>query len=134
MNRAEDGAAAPPADAQELPPAGTELPFVVLHHTGVPEPHFDLLLALPGDGRLPTWRLSTPPETWPTAAPAAVRIADHRRAYLTYEGPISGNRGHVRQIANGVARVRSRTPVHLVLYLNQLRCEVRLPAQQAPAG
>lgn len=27
--------------------------------------------------------------------------ADHRREYLTYEGPISGDRGHVRRVAAG---------------------------------
>ncbi len=31
----------------------------------------------------------------------AERIADHRRAYLTYEGPISGNRGHVERLSAG---------------------------------
>jgi hypothetical protein len=36
----------------------------------------------------------------------AVRIADHRPAYLTYEGPVSGQRGTVRRLARGaVARL-----------------------------
>jgi len=35
----------------------------------------------------------------------AERIADHRRAYLTYEGPISGGRGTVRRVAAGRAEI-----------------------------
>ena len=31
----------------------------------------------------------------------AARIADHRPAYLTYEGPVSGDRGTVRRLARG---------------------------------
>src|SRR5262245_48918907 len=31
----------------------------------------------------------------------AERLADHRYAYLDYEGPISGNRGSVRRMAEG---------------------------------
>ena len=33
---------------------------------------------------------------------AATRIADHRRAYLTREGPVSEARGTVRRLADGV--------------------------------
>ncbi len=39
----------------------------------------------------------------------ALRIADHRPAYLTYEGPVSGDRGTVRRLARGtVARLDER--------------------------
>jgi hypothetical protein len=39
----------------------------------------------------------------------AVRIADHRPAYLTYEGPVSGKRGTVSRLARGtVARLDER--------------------------
>lgn len=41
----------------------------------------------------------------------AERIQDHRTAYLTYEGPISGNRGTVTRIAEGqLLAVRSQAP------------------------
>ncbi len=39
-------------------------------------------------------------------------IGDHRRAYLDYEGPISGDRGWVRRLRRGVVTVQP--PVDLV--------------------
>ncbi|GAB5404991.1 MAG: hypothetical protein Aurels2KO_32220 [Aureliella sp.] len=33
----------------------------------------------------------------------AVRLPDHRKKYLDYEGPVSGNRGSVRAVARGFA-------------------------------
>jgi DNA polymerase ligase (LigD)-like protein len=67
------------------------LRYVILEHThqGV---HFDLMLEV--DGKLRTWRLATPPEAGRAIAEASF---DHRLLYLDYEGPISGDRGHVRQ-------------------------------------
>ena len=64
--------------------------FVVLTHD-YPQLHWDFMLE--NQAALRTWRLARPPtETGPIAAEA---IADHRLAYLDYEGPISGNRGTV---------------------------------------
>lgn len=37
----------------------------------------------------------------PPAALGAERLADHRRVYLEYEGPLSGDRGEVRRVASG---------------------------------
>ena len=54
----------------------------------------------------------------------AVRIADHRPAYLTYEGPISGDRGTVRRLARG-------TVVRLDERPDEWRLEVRW---EAPPG
>ena len=75
--------------------------YVVLHHTfphGGGEAHFDLLLAEGDDGPLRTWRSSA----WPLAEGAALSpLPPHRRAYLTYEGPVSGNRGEVRRAVAG---------------------------------
>ena len=36
----------------------------------------------------------------------AERLADHRLAYLDYEGPVSGDRGHVRRLDAGTFAVR----------------------------
>ena len=83
--------------------------YVVLHHTGYPgQPdHFDLMLAVDADGPLKTWRLTR----WP-AEPSDVAepIHDHRRRYLTYEGPISGGRGQVRRVAAGEADILAGEP------------------------
>jgi hypothetical protein len=57
--------------------------------------------------RLATWSLRELPAGWPGAAADgsaevdAVALADHRAAYLDYEGPISGDRGAVSRIAAG---------------------------------
>ena len=70
--------------------------FVVLDHDW-PEPHQDLLLengALLLAFRLPKW-----PEE--SACVPVRRLFDHRLIYLTYEGPISGGRGTVRQQVSG---------------------------------
>jgi len=40
----------------------------------------------------------------------AHRIADHRRAYLHLEGPISGNRGHVKRMDRGLYTLLEQRP------------------------
>jgi hypothetical protein len=75
--------------------------FVVLHHQMPPggsrATHWDLMLEPEGDAarerRLATWALDREPQLGATIA--ATRLADHRAAYLEYEGEVSGNRGHV---------------------------------------
>jgi hypothetical protein len=70
--------------------------FVVLTHDH-PELHWDFMLE--NEATLRTWRLARPPdETGPIAADA---IADHRLAYLEYEGPVSGSRGTVSAFDRG---------------------------------
>lgn len=77
------------------------LNFVVLHHTGIENPHYDLLVD-PAPSHTPdellwTWRLSK----WPADNALVYRVADHRREYLTYEGTLAGDRGEVRRVATG---------------------------------
>jgi hypothetical protein len=66
--------------------------FVILehHHEGV---HYDLMLEV--EGTLRTWRLAQPIEA--DHQQVAMPSFDHRLAYLNYEGPIRGGRGHVRR-------------------------------------
>ena len=45
---------------------------------------------------LATWALDVLPGDTP-ATIRATRLPAHRLAYLTYEGPVSGDRGHVQQ-------------------------------------
>jgi hypothetical protein len=72
--------------------------FVVLHHSGIDEPHFDLMFDTGPDGPLTTWRSPI----WPIDRPTILqRLADHRREYLTYEGEVSDNRGRVDRVAEG---------------------------------
>jgi hypothetical protein len=64
--------------------------FVILEHDW-PIRHWDLLLE-DGDVLL-AWRLLAEPAAGTTVP--AERNADHRKLYLDYEGPVSGNRGTV---------------------------------------
>jgi hypothetical protein len=78
------------------------LRYVILWHNEVAEPHYDLMFeTLPGSA-LATWRSPQ----WPIEGPTAVtRLKDHRRAYLDYEGELSGRRGRVERVAIGTCRV-----------------------------
>jgi hypothetical protein len=74
------------------------LRYVVLRHSGVSEPHFDLMFqTLPGSA-LATWRS----DVWPIDTRVALtRLRDHRRFYLDYEGDLSDQRGTVIRVAEG---------------------------------
>lgn len=67
--------------------------FVILEHDH-PSLHWDLMLET--GAVLWTWRLAAPPRQAGERI-AAERIGDHRKAYLEYEGPVSGGRGTVRR-------------------------------------
>lgn len=75
--------------------------FVVLRHEYPPgherKSHFDLMLER--DGALLTWAIAALPRPGETLA--AQRLADHRLAYLDYEGEISGGRGSVARVDRG---------------------------------
>ena|SRR5688572_2409452 len=74
------------------------LRYVILHHTGVPEPHFDLMFETWDGSDLATWRCTS----WPIEAGTRVtRLKDHRRVYLSFEGDVSRGRGHVDRVAAG---------------------------------
>ncbi len=85
--------------------AGRARQFAVVWHEtppGDPTPsHWDLFLE--HESVLWTWRLTS----WPSLGlPApAERIADHRLQYLEYSGPLSRNRGAVRQVDSGSWRL-----------------------------
>jgi hypothetical protein len=64
--------------------------FVLLQHDH-PALHWDLMLE--AGEVLQTWRLPSVPVAG--AQLMDTRIGDHRRVYLEYEGPVSGNRGRV---------------------------------------
>ena len=71
------------------------LHYVVLRHVGHGPPHFDLMLERMADGPLRTFRAAA----WPVVSRQPLTpLVDHRRAYLAYEGDVSGGR---RQRAAG---------------------------------
>jgi hypothetical protein len=78
------------------------LRYAILHHTGVPEPHYDLLFETYPGSNLSTWRSPV----WPIEHSTSVtRLKDHRRVYLDYTGEVSGGRGHVDRVAGGECEV-----------------------------
>jgi len=87
--------------------------FVLLRHecppNGEKPSHWDFMLE--ADGVLWTWKLQELPGPWAAALGLEVtsdsddvvvtRLADHRLEYLDYQGPVSGNRGHVSRVDAG---------------------------------
>ena len=65
--------------------------FVILRHESPQGVHFDFMLEV-GDA-LKTWALPDVPQAGVEMDCKA--LADHRLAYLDYEGPIAGDRGVV---------------------------------------
>jgi hypothetical protein len=66
--------------------------FVILRHEMPQRPlHWDFMLEI-GDA-LRTWALDAEPAA--NCLTTATALADHRAVYLDYEGPVSGDRGHV---------------------------------------
>lgn len=78
--------------------------------------HYDWLIEPPGGDepeRVPTLRLRIRPDE--ASGPfAAALLEPHRRAYLTYQGPVSGDRGAVRRIASGTCTALAETERGLV--------------------
>lgn len=101
--------------------------YVILHHTGWVEDHFDLMLEVDADGALETWRLDGFP-----AAESITPLPAHRRAYLEYEGPVSRNRGHVRRVAAGQYATVARTDAALIIRLDDGQ-QLTLPLERPPA-
>jgi hypothetical protein len=102
--------------------------FVVLRHelpssarAGV---HWDLMLEQ--DGVLRTWALAVEPA--PGIEIAADALPDHRLDYLTYEGPISGDRGEVSRWDEGTYETLRESPgeLHFRLRGNHLAAECSL--------
>ncbi len=73
--------------------------FVILHHQVADGEHWDLMLER-GDVLL-TWQLAREPVDRSSLPIPAKRLADHRKGFLDYEGPVSGDRGHVRRVDTG---------------------------------
>lgn len=86
--------------------------FVVLTHNW-PKLHWDLMLEK--EATLRTFRLVAPPNT--PGEIAAEPLPDHRTAYLDYEGPVSGNRGHVERWDRGEYTIREETADRLEVEL-----------------
>jgi hypothetical protein len=87
-------------------------PFVLLCHRLSNSAHWDLMLD--SGQALATWQLAADPTVAARQSSSCVltarRLADHRRFYLDYEGPVSGDRGDVVRIDRGVYVLLDRQP------------------------
>lgn len=83
-------------------PAPPAVRFVTLEHLTGQESHFDLMID--AGVTLATWQFVRPPDETPREGQRCRRLPDHRRIYLDYEGPISGDRGTVRRRDWGTCR------------------------------
>jgi hypothetical protein len=84
--------------------SGMKSAFVILAHSGHGALHYDLMLE--EGAALATWQLAAAPEEWLAGtALAARKLPDHRREYLTHEGPVSKGRGRVERIDSGTFEI-----------------------------
>jgi hypothetical protein len=97
--------------------------YVILHHE-MPGPprggvHWDFMIE---QGEvLRTWALAEEPNS--EAEIEANALADHRIAYLDYEGPVSGNRGTVARWDQGQYETLVYSPQELVVKLRGERLQ-----------
>lgn len=101
--------------------------FVVLQHDRDGRTHWDFLLET--NGRLAAWWLPSPPDEQGRLTARA--LADHRKFYLEYEGPISGDRGTVRRWDEGLYETECRSDVAWVVILSGRRLNGRVVLQRA---
>jgi DNA polymerase Ligase (LigD) len=104
--------------------------FVILLHqfpSGHPRAtHWDLMLE--SGAALRTWALPSEPAVGLDCD--AEQLADHRLAYLEYEGPISDNRGQVSRWDEGAYRLAHESPDALTLVLDGRRLHARVTLEK----
>lgn len=101
------------------------LATVLLRHETVDGCHYDWLLERPDrpEGALWTARATSPTWCWLAALTWDLQvIADHRRDYLTREGPLSGGRGRVRRVDAGVVTVQDWSAERIAFDLAMRHC------------
>src|SRR5262245_3542170 len=98
--------------------------FVILTHDH-PYLHWDLFLEV-GDV-LRGWRLAEEPESGKSIT--ATAQSDHRKLYLDFEGPVSGNRGSVTRWDFGEYEVVYQDSLVLILQITGSRLHGRVELQ-----
>lgn len=111
----------------------------ILEHTTPTGVHHDWLIEDPRlpnpkapDARLWTARIAPPPEDWAKLKRFDLTvIPPHRRHYLTYQGPVSGDRGHVKRLARGTCFVSlwSEQRIVLTMQTESMKIEMELIRQ-----
>ena len=108
----------------------------ILEHTTANGVHHDWLIEDPTlsdpkahHARLWTARVTPPPGDWPSLQRFDLTILPpHRRHYLTYQGPVSGDRGKVKRLASGTcyATLWSASRIILNLQLRAMTLDLHL--------
>jgi len=107
--------------------------FVIHLHTGHGPDHYDLMFET--GAALATWRLAAEPASLSVGEPLpAIRLADHRRAYLTYEGPVSRGRGRVRRVDAGDYELLARDETAWTVRLAGSACRGTFVLRRAQAA
>lgn len=96
--------------------------------------HYDWLIEPAPGGRLITFRVHEPIHEAGGHAFDGERIGEHRRVYLDYEGPLSGDRGSVERVAVGRCRVERDSPDLLDLWADWGRGAARLVGSPRAGG
>lgn len=84
--------------------------------------HFDWLFesadTTESEHTLESYRLMTPLHEWEYDKPEKiVKMPMHRKAYLTYEGPISDNRGEVERLDAGTVKIEHDDGHYLLIHV-----------------
>ncbi len=105
---------------------------VLLLHRGHGPDHYDWFFEHPADraGALVSWRVLTPIQDWASGFELE-RRPDHRRAYLHFEGPVSGDRGVVQAVSRGRIKVVHWSAGAAILDLTMSGFAGRLQLQQS---
>ena len=102
--------------------------FVILQHESPRGVHWDFMLET--GSTLKTWALDHAPDAG--EAIVATSLADHRLAYLDYEGPISGGRGTVTRWDQGLYRIEHETPTQWTVVLEGGKLQGHATLTQLP--
>ncbi len=107
--------------------------FVLLHHEGHGAAHFDLMLE--ADTALATWQFSASPALLAAGGGLPCRrLADHRKAYLDYEGAVGGDRGHVTREDGGACELISESAERWLVALQGQHLRGRYTLSRRSAG
>jgi len=107
--------------------------FVVLRHElplhEARPSHWDVMLE--HDGMLRTWALEHLPKG--EQSQGADALADHRLAYLEYEGPVSGDRGTVSRWDEGEYETLEESPTRVCVQLHGIHWRGKLTLERSDA-
>ena len=106
-----------------------ETPFVIHRHVKNDEVHFDLMIRR-GE-KLATWSF---PEMPGAAKITGKRNSDHRLKYLTYEGPISSNRGTTTIVERASCEILAFEDRHVEVVFKGAQLAGRYLLHETPDG